>query len=285
MKLNIGELLGSLKSFEMENHTRILTGASIVCTVGAVLWSLKGGCKARDIVEQYKQKNSENLERLKNSEIPQIAYEEDKKDAMTECAKGIAFAIAPSVVLTAASIIFAVKAQTDNEHTIETLTTTLAAAKIANNKAIESLKLRDKKELEVLGNAKSQEIREEVVKDKVGSIEAPDPNDALVEHTGKGETLCYDPFLDKFFFSSYEGIGQAIVRSSADIRDEMDLTVGDFYRELGLKRIPDMANYLGWRVENCDRGMLPITRTSMLTDDGRPCICLDYDVSLLAERR
>ena len=84
------------------------------------------------------------------------------------------------------------------------------------------------------------------------------------------------------FYSTAEKIKQAIVKCSSDVQQDMWVSLNEFYDEINspqLEHIP-MGDDLGWNVEDTCRGQLPITLTALLTDDGKPCLCIDYDISI-----
>lgn len=65
---------------------------------------------------------------------------------------------------------------------------------------------------------------------------------------------------------------------------DMYVSLNDFYELIGIPEIP-MGNDLGWNVDDCIRGQVPITLTALLTEEQTPCLCVEYDAKLRADYR
>ena len=59
------------------------------------------------------------------------------------------------------------------------------------------------------------------------------------------------------------------------MRDEMYISLNEFYYEIGLNPI-SIGDDLGW---NIDHGYIELSFSSQLTDDGNPCLVIDYQVT------
>jgi hypothetical protein len=59
------------------------------------------------------------------------------------------------------------------------------------------------------------------------------------------------------------------------MRDEMYISLNEFYYEIGLNPI-SIGDDIGW---NIDRGYIELNFSSQLTDDGNPCLVIDYQVA------
>ena len=56
--------------------------------------------------------------------------------------------------------------------------------------------------------------------------------------------------------------------------NEMYVSLNDFYEELGLEP-SDLGSKMGW---NIDMGMIEMDFSSQLSDDGRPCLVIDFNI-------
>ena len=93
--------------------------------------------------------------------------------------------------------------------------------------------------------------------------------------TEKGNTLCYDDVSGRYFKSDIDAIKSAINEVNRKMTYENYISLTEFYTEIGLAPT-SMSDYLGW---NLDDGLLEIDLGAKLTDDGQPCIVLQYLVA------
>ena len=127
------------------------------------------------------------------------------------------------------------------------------------------------KVIETVGEKKEQSIRDEVDKERIKK-NPPKKEDIII--TDKGDTLCYDPALERYFKSSADAIRKAEQYINRRLRDELYVSLGDFYDELGLKH-GSIYEDIGW---NVDWGWVDIRFSSQLTPDGTPCLVINYDI-------
>lgn len=59
------------------------------------------------------------------------------------------------------------------------------------------------------------------------------------------------------------------------MRDEMYVSLNDFYSEIGLDPIK-VGNDLGW---NIDRGEIDISFSAQVADNDQPCLVVDYTIA------
>ena len=60
-----------------------------------------------------------------------------------------------------------------------------------------------------------------------------------------------------------------------DMLDEMFISLNDFYYEIGLSNTK-LGDDLGW---NVSEGLIDLKFSSQLTDDGTPCVVMDYSIA------
>lgn len=147
-----------------------------------------------------------------------------------------------------------------------------AALATAYTSSVMALKEYQEKVIENVGEKKEQAIRDAIAKDKV-------ENDPVSNHeviiTGKGDTLCYDAHGGRYFKSDIEKIRRAINELNRRMICEQYISLNEFYYELGLKSTKG-GDTLGW---NLDGGLIEVHFSSQLSEDGDPCLVIDYSVA------
>lgn len=135
---------------------------------------------------------------------------------------------------------------------------------------------------EVLGDKKTQEIKEKIVGDKLRESGPVDESKVII--TGNGDVLCKDLYSGRYFRSNADKLGKAIRILSADCQSDYYVDLNDLYSLIGIPQIP-AGDQFGWNSDDMIHGDLPITICAQLTEDGQPCLCLDYDVRVRADFR
>lgn len=147
-------------------------------------------------------------------------------------------------------------------------TTALATAYKLSETALTEYR---EKVVETVGEKKEKVIKDKVAEKKVKNTEM-NPNTIII--TGKGNTLCLDGFMGKPFRSDIEKIRKAVNDINERMLNESYVSLNDFYDELGIEHVP-VGYELGWRIDR--EGTLKIYFSSQITDDGEPCIVMEYD--------
>ena len=127
------------------------------------------------------------------------------------------------------------------------------------------------KTLEVVGVKKEQAIRDAVAKEQLerARIEEHD-----VVFTSGGETLCYDPLTDRCFKSDIETLRRAENTLNKRMRDEICITLNDFFAEIGLDACDSaVGDQLGWDI---DKGYIELYFSAQLDKHGVPCLVLGH---------
>ena len=94
--------------------------------------------------------------------------------------------------------------------------------------------------------------------------------------TGKGTFLCFDTLSGRHFRSDIETIRQTVNKINERVNNELFVCLNDFYSELGLD-VVNLGYDVGWSVDRT--GLMSIHYGTQLTEEGEPCIVLDYLVS------
>lgn len=130
------------------------------------------------------------------------------------------------------------------------------------------LEYRDKV-TEVLGEEKEKEIRDSIAEDRVRKTERK--GEVII--AGKGDTLCYDMHSGRYFKSNMDEIKRKLNEINYKLMQDNILSVNDFYDQIGLDPINTGYDF-GWLV---DDGLIQLYFTSILTEDGQPCLAVHFD--------
>lgn len=264
----IGGLFGKMNSFANQNDRTILTALSLAGLLATAYAAYKAGPKVEKAVKHAK----------KDLELVAPGDKEAKRAVVSEAAKKIVPAVVPTVIMataTGACIL-------GNHKASSRRIAVLSAAYTVSETAMREL---NGKMNEMLGENKTKAIKDAIVKDGLvrdGNEGYPHNNQIIM--TGNGEVLCKDVQTGRYFKSNAEKIQQAINKLSHDILSEMWVSLNDFYELIGLPMVP-LGDELGWNVDDCYRGQIPITLTAQLTETQDPCLCVDYDIRIRADYR
>lgn len=281
--MKLPQFIDILRDFEADNHTRILTGCAAAAMIGAVLCAFKAGSVVADIIKERKHRSEDELLELQNGGITKEAFESLQKENNKKTIVKVAKTVGPAVGLAGVSLLLMIKAQRDNESVIESLGVSLAASKVANDKLLETVKAQKAAEEKLLGEPKAKAVQEEAVVEKLNSDTVKDPDPMNMEYLKGGGVLYYDLVMDKYFEGPLGIIDDALAKCSITAIQDMAVSVNEFYENCESDFRPKFGDILGWRAEDIGPNGIPMSKTSRLTDSGRPCVVLDYDFHLLAE--
>ena len=121
---------------------------------------------------------------------------------------------------------------------------------------------------EIFGEKETQKVSESIAQDQVAK-NPPQSNEVLV--LGNGSMLCYEPMTGRYFESDYEQIRKAVNDINRDLLSDMYVSLNDFYSRIGLPPT-SMGEELGWTQDK----PIEIEPTSVLSNDGRPCLSFTY---------
>lgn len=231
-----------------KNSPVILTSISVVGVATTAILAVKATPKAMRLIEELEEQKQELQEPV------------TKKDIIKETWK----CYIPAMVVggaTVACIIGSTSISTRRN-------AALASVYSLSEKAMKEYQA---KVVETIGEKKNQEIKDKVAAEKLKR----DPvGDKEIVITGNGEMLCYDALSGRYFKSDIEKIKSSINQLNRDLLSEMYLTLNDVYYTLGLAGTK-LGDQMGWHVDN---GLIDPRFSSQLTENGVPCLVLDFTV-------
>ena len=245
-KLNIPTVVKSVKSATVKHSPEILTGIGIAGMISTTVMAVKATPKALKLID-----NAE-LKKANESCTPYEGHNLSK----TEIVKTTWKCYIPAAITGGLSIACLIGASSVNLR---------RNAALATAYTLSETTLRDyqKKVVETIGEKKEQSVRDAVAKEKV-----------II--TGRGDSLCYDSVSGRYFKSDMETIKKAENELDVRLRNEMYVSLNEFYYEIGLEPLRVIGEDLGW---NIDSGYLDLNFSSQIASDGTPCLVLDYGVA------
>lgn len=125
------------------------------------------------------------------------------------------------------------------------------------------------KVVETIGERKERAVTDSIVQDRVNSNPVAG-REVIV--AGSGNVLCCELYTGRYFYSDMESLRKAENQLNARLNREMYANLSDFYSLVGLPYTTNSDDF-GW---NSDK-LLELRITTVLSDDGRPCIAFDYN--------
>lgn len=239
---NVGRIIS-------KNSPTILTGMAVAGLVTTVVFAIKATPKALEILDQEK--------------ILRKDYDDDRPITKKDVVKLTWKTYLPTFLMgtgTIACIVFANKINLRRNAVLASLYGLSETA----------LKEYQNKVIETIGENKERKIKDEIIGDK---IKNNPPKESSIILTGKGDTLCYDVLSGRYFKSDIENIRKIENETNKRLLSNMWVSLNELYLDLGLPAI-DLGRDIGWDVDN----MLEFHFTSKLTEDGKPCLVIDYAV-------
>ena len=251
MKIILPRGITMVKAFVIKNAPAIATGIGIT---GMVLATVKVAIddtpKALKLLEEERKKADHILEPVEIVKTTWRCY-------------------AWSAVLEVVSIGFIVAGQRASLKRTAALATAYSLSEAAFKE------YRDKN-IELFGVKKDKEIYGGIAQDKVA--ENP-PVESQIVATGRGHSLCFDPLIGRYFYSSIDRISKVENFLNKRLITEMYVSLNDFYEELGLDTVR-LGDKLGW---NISTDMISIDFSSVITPQDEPCIVLRYRIEPRAD--
>lgn len=245
-KSQVSTFLRGLRSSVSKHSPEILTGLGIAGMITTTVLAVKATPKAMKACEERKVEQGGELSKL-------------------DCVKAAWKYYIPAAVTGVTSAACLIGANSVNAKRNAALAT---AYKISETAFIE---YKDKV-VETIGDKKEQTIRDKVAEDRV-KRNPVSSNEVFI--TSKGNTLFYDSLSGRYFETDIEYVKKVVNEINRRLLNEMYISLNEFYTELGLHETR-MGDELGW---NIDDGMLDIHFSPQMSDDGRPCLAIDYSIA------
>ena len=251
MNKKVTNLFKTIRSVSSKHSPEILTGIGIAGMITTTILAVKATPKALQLIAEAEDKKFDNGhgEALTKVEVVKTAWKPYIPAAVTGVTSAMCLIGASKVSLKRNAA--------------------LATAYKLSETAFAEYK---EKVVETIGEKKEKVVKEKIAKEKVqnhpvGSRE--------VIITGKGDTLCFDTLSGQYFKSDIDRIKRIENELNKRMMSEMYISLNEFYSEVGLRRTK-LGDMMGW---NLDKGLIELDFSSQLTDEGTPCLVIDYMVA------
>lgn len=248
-KPNVANFIKGAQLFVNKHSHGILIGTGITGMLTTTVLAVKATPTALALIEKEKQK--QDKDKLTPVDVIKVAWKP----------------YVPAAVTGGLSIACLVGASSVHTRRNAALATAYKLSETALTEYREKV-------VETIGEAKEQQIREKVAKERVEKNPVA-TNEVVI--TNKGETLCYDSISGRYFKSDIDRIKKTANELNRRMLTDAFgyVSVNEFYDELELDHI-GVGDDLGWNVES---GLIEIELGSCLTPDGTPCVVIDYAVA------
>ena len=245
-KVKIGNLIRNVRAGFTKRSPEILLGIGIASGITTTILAVKATPKAIRLIEQAE-------------------TEKEKPLTTKETIKEVWKCYIPAAISGAASVACLIGGHSINAKRNAVLAT---AYKLSETALMEYKNV----VMDDFGEEKAKELSEKVMQRRIDN----DPvTNREVLITGTGTQLCYDGISGRYFESDLNSIKAAVNKMNETMIHSMYASLNDFYYEIGLSNT-ELGDMLGW---NLDDGLLEIGYGSMIANDGRPCITLDYTIA------
>lgn len=251
-KLNLAGAAKGIWSAMKKHSPEILTGIGIAGMITTTIMAVKATPKALKLIGEKKEELK--VDTLSGKEIVQTA--------------GPCYI--PAAVVGAVSIFCLVGASSTNLRRNAALATAYTLSE-------STLKEYQEKVIEHVGEKKEQVIRDSASKEKM--VKNPVREVILTEKGGN--TVCFDVISGRYFKSDRDAISRVVNKLNRQMRDEMYISLNDYYYELGLDPIK-IGDDLGWNIDN---GYIDLSFSSHLDANGTPCLVIDYRIAPVYDYR
>ena len=248
MTPKLSKILKNTKMTVSKHSPEILTGIGVAGMIGTVVLAVKATPKAIMLMEDAEQDKGEPL------------TAPEKVKACYKC-------YIPAVVSGATSIACVIGANSVNARRNAAIATAYKLSETAFTEYKQQV-------VETIGEKKAKVVKEKVAKKK---LEKNPVTSNQIIITEKGNTLCYDSISGRYFKSDIETIKKAVNElNSRMVGGEMYISLTEYYTEIGLQ--PTLvSDELGWNLNH--EGVIELDFSSMIAEDGTPCIVVDYMVA------
>ena len=252
-KLTLPKFVKDVQTTVVAHSPEILMSLGIAGMISTTVLAVRATPKALRLIEDKKE------------ELENEAEHSIEKLPTTEVVKACWKCYIPATITGTVSIACLIGANSINTKRNMALATAYALSETA-------LKDYREKVVETIGEKKEQAVRDAVAKEK---LERDPVRNKEIIVTEKGNTRCYDVVSGRYFTSDIDKLKKIENSLNRRMRDEMYISLNDFYYEVGLKGTK-IGDDIGWNIDN---GYIDFEFSSQLDDSGTPCLVVDYRVA------
>lgn len=245
-KTNFTSVWTTVKTAVSHHSPEILTGIGIAGMVTTTVLAVKATPKALEEIKEFKEANLKEDEKIKPIDVVKVTWKN----------------YIPAAVTGTVSIACLIGASSVNARRNAALATAYKLSEKALTEYREAV-------VETVGEKKEREVRDTAAKNKV----AKDPvSNKTIIYTGKGDSLFYDDTCSRYFKSNIDKINKAVLDLNKRMRDEMEISLNEFYYEIGLEG-NKVGDYLTWSI---DDEYIDVSFSAVLVED-EPCTVMSFN--------
>ena len=246
-KADVRKFLNGTKAKISKHSPAILIGLAVVSGGTAIVLAVKETPKALKRIEDRKQEYQ--VDKLSPWETVKTTW--------------------PCYVPSAIAFTFATGCAIGSQSIHVKRNAALAAAYKISETAL--LEYRDKV-IETIGEKKEQTVRDKVAQEQINKNPVKQ-SEVIV--TGKGTSLCLEPFTHRYFEADIETIRRAENKLNKKMMQSLcgSTSLNEFFVEIGLDTVDESVGYtLGWNAEN----QIDVDIRPGMTPDERPCLVIGH---------
>lgn len=296
--MSLGTTFLKIQKVVVKNAPTILAVMGAVGAVAATGLAIDGTLKAQEELDRrareekgdsyynaqeahyLREKGETNLDICENFKVKTVNTEEEAKEYIdnlvhlspfTTKQKIIFYAkyYAPAAIMLGASILCIFTGNHISKKRIIQLTGALAASTVSLNEYKDKV-------AEVVGKKKAQEIKDELVQDKVLNNPATEANTFIPNMGNQPDlSLWYDTVSDRYFYSNIDYIRKAEIEAQRMLEKNGFVSMNDVYAILGIREIP-LGDDCGWSKDM--NGSVVLETGAVLDDHGNPVGTLSMEV-------
>lgn len=246
--MNLTDIVTKFGKVLSDNAPTVLSGIAVTTSVATAVLSAQGSFRAARIlrIEELRR----DLETLQSEPITI----REKVDLVWIC-------YAPAAVTGVISVTCIICANRIGTRRAAAM----AAAYTMSRDAFAEYK---DKVVERFGKGKETKIRDEIAADQIRN----NPNDREIIISGPNEVMCYDSITGRYFKGNIEALRKAQNDVNRSILHDMSAPLSEFYSLIGLPQTP-YSNEVGWNSDHA----LELQFTTVLAEDGTPCLSINYE--------
>ena len=243
--MNFGEFSNLFRSNVKHHSPLILSGMAGFGTLATTYLAIKATFQAAKVIDHY-----EELE----------GVSDDHKERFMDRTKLVWKLYIPTGTSAAGTIFCIIGA-----NRLGTRKTMAAQAALTVTQQVYS-DYRDKV-IEEFGARKDQSIRDTLAEERVKNN--PPKGDIVI---ASSDVLCCELFTGRYFSCDMETLRKSENLLNKKVLTHDYATMDDFYGMIGLKQTT-ASGEIGWKSSR----IMELNFTSVITDDGRPCLAFDYN--------
>lgn len=249
---SLNTLHRALRSNVKEHGSLILSGFAAFGVFGTAYLTGKASYKAANVIRESEDQNG---------------YPTDSRERLKMRSKLVWKLYIPAGISATSTVICIISA-----NRVETRKTIAAQSALAITQRVYS-EYRDNV-IEEFGKDKDQTIRDKMAEDRV-KRNPPTPQDQLLL-VGHGNVLCCELFTGRYFGADMSALKKAQNEINAKMLKHDYAVLDDLYYILGLNPTTE-SGHIGWN----NGRLLELEFSSVLTDEGRPCLAFEYNYTVI----